>query len=194
MNFDVCPNGTTSRLNALHTRRTTANLLVKCRLQRDGSGSVRASRLSENSRRRSAPKKRARVYDVVFAYALPNSHPNGGVVFVDLCREGPSYLGIGAPVWRDVHRSLDLYFSHHIASVLAACKVKACQQRVRHGGDDQRPDCHRLLDPVDSSPASCSTRRSELPSGRAILLLAVFGVWRHLRRTFLAKARAIVAG
>lgn len=28
MNFDVCRNGTTSRLNALHTRRTTASLLV----------------------------------------------------------------------------------------------------------------------------------------------------------------------
>jgi hypothetical protein len=66
---------------------------------------------------------------MVFAYALPHSHPDGGVILVDLCRVGPPYLGVGAPIRRDVHRPLDLYFRHKVANVLAARKVTVCQQR-----------------------------------------------------------------
>src|SRR5580658_518196 len=100
---------------------------------------------SKNSWRRGTPKKRARVYDPVFAYALPHSHANGGVVLVDLRRVGLSHFSVGAPIWRDVHGSLDLYFRHNIANVLAACHVNVCQQRISHGGDDQRPESHTLL-------------------------------------------------
>src|ERR1035438_3808491 len=101
--------------------------------------------LSANSWRRGMPKKRARVYDVVFAFALPYAHPKGGVVFVDLRRVGISYFGFGAPIWRDVHRSLNSDFRHNIANVLTACNADVCQQRINDSGDDQHPKCHSRI-------------------------------------------------
>ena len=71
-------------------------------------------------------QKRASVYDVVFAYTLPHSHPDGGVNFVDLRRVGLSYLSVRAPIGRDVYRSLDLYLCQDIANVLTACHPNVC--------------------------------------------------------------------
>src|SRR6266478_1799974 len=64
------------------------------------------------------------------------------VALVDLRRIGLSYFSVGAPIWRDVHRSLDSYLRHDIANVFTACNINVCEQRVNHGGDDQNPECH----------------------------------------------------
>jgi hypothetical protein len=63
------------------------------------------------------------------------------VVLVDLRRVGLSYFSIGAPIWRDVHRSFDLYLRHDIANVLTSCNVNVCEQSEGHRGHDQRPEC-----------------------------------------------------
>jgi hypothetical protein len=85
---------------------------------------------------RGTPKERACLYDVVFAYALAHLYPNGGVVLVDLRRVGLSYFSGGAPIWRDVHRSLDLYLRYDIANVLTSCNVNVCNESVNHRSHD----------------------------------------------------------
>jgi hypothetical protein len=79
---------------------------------------------------------------MVFACALAHPQPDGGAALVDLRRVGFSYFSVGAPIWRDVHRSFDSYLRHDIANVFTACNVNVCEQRVNYGGDDQCPECH----------------------------------------------------
>ena len=131
--------------NFCPTDRPTPSIPAPCY---DCHRAERCSLRHHNQRqswRRGTPEKRARVYDVAFAYALPHAHPNGGVVFVDLRRVGISCFRVGAPIGRDVHRSLNLDFRHNIAHVLTACNVNVCEQRINHGGDDQRPECHSRI-------------------------------------------------
>jgi hypothetical protein len=63
------------------------------------------------------------------------------VVLVDLRRVGFSYFSVGAPIWRDVHRSFDLYLRDDIANVLTSCNVNVREQSEGHRGHDQRPEC-----------------------------------------------------
>jgi hypothetical protein len=68
------------------------------------------------------------------------------VVFVDLRRVGIFYFRGGAPIGRDVHCSPNLDFRHNLAHILTSCHVNVCEQRINHGGDDERPECHSRID------------------------------------------------